>query len=152
MSMKNIRNYVIDVYNHFWMVNLILLFAVCGVIFLSQAARAEGIRPKNILPSKEPQDQNCSEGSYSGPRLGRVRYTKDTFIWVTTPEFAKKFYMPEEFISSELKEAEAVVFKIIENFLNRTYAKLRWLGAKPQTVQMVRQGEATTPTSVLRKS
>ena len=35
----------------------------------------------------------------------------------------------------------------------RTYAKLRWLGAKPQTVQIVqvvRRGEATTPTSVLR--
>jgi hypothetical protein len=37
----------------------------------------------------------------------------------------------------------------------KAYAKLRWLGAQPQTVQMiqiVQYGEATTPTSVLRKS
>lgn len=114
--MKNIRKYVIDARNHFFVVNLVLLFTACSVIFFSQAARAEGIRPKNILPSKAPQDQNYSEGTYSGPRPGRVRYTKDTFIWVTTPEFAKKFYMPEEFIRSELKGVEAVVFKIIENF------------------------------------
>ena len=32
----------------------------------------------------------------------------------------------------------------------RIYTKLRWLGAKSQTVRRVRQDKATTPTSVMR--
>ena len=46
------------------------------------------------------------------------------------------------------------MWKIIANWNNffRTYAKLRWLGAKPQTDQTVQRGETTKPTSVLRMS
>lgn len=60
----------------------------------------------------EQQYKGCSNGYYMGPRPGRVRYTKDPWIWVVTPEFAKKFCMPTEFISTELKGAEAIAFKI----------------------------------------
>ena len=37
-------------------------------------------------------------------------------------------------------------------YLDRTYAKLRWLGAEPKTVQLYGEANATTPASVLRKS
>jgi hypothetical protein len=62
----------------------------------------------------EKQYQGCSDGSYNGPRPGRVRFTRDPWLWVVTPEFAKKFCMPAEFISEELKGAEAIAFKIFE--------------------------------------
>lgn len=62
----------------------------------------------------EQQYKNCPNGYYSGPRPGRVRYTKDPWLWVVTPQFAQKFCMPPEFVSTELKGAEAVAFKISE--------------------------------------
>ena len=59
--------------------------------------------------------QSCPTKDYSGPRPGKARYTKDNFLWVVTPEFARKFCMPPEFVSSELKGAEAVAFRIVED-------------------------------------
>lgn len=56
--------------------------------------------------------QHCPGGWYAGPRPGKARFTKDTFLWTVTPEFAERFCMPEEFISTELKGAEAVAFKL----------------------------------------
>ncbi|MBC3873680.1 hypothetical protein [Undibacterium flavidum] len=58
--------------------------------------------------------RSCPSGYYNGPRLGRVRYTKDPWIWVVTPEFARRYCMPEAFIDPELKGAEAVAVKIRE--------------------------------------
>ncbi|WP_222613737.1 hypothetical protein [Undibacterium seohonense] len=43
-----------------------------------------------------------------------MRYTKDPWIWVVTPEFAAKYCMPEAFIDPDLKGAEAVAVKIRE--------------------------------------
>jgi hypothetical protein len=63
----------------------------------------------------ELQYKNCTNGYYTGPRPGRVRYTKDTWLWVVTPEFAKKYCMPAEFVSSELAGAEAIAFKVVED-------------------------------------
>ena len=59
--------------------------------------------------------QNCPNGYYTGPRPGKARYTRDRFLWVVTPEFARKFCMPPEFVSPELKGAEAVAFRIVED-------------------------------------
>ena len=42
--------------------------------------------------------------------------------------------------------------KIYLLFLIQAVAKSRWLGTMPQTVRIRRQGEVTTPTSVLRQS
>lgn len=57
--------------------------------------------------------QNCELGFYHGAQPGKVRYVKDRYIWAVTPEFAKKFCMPQEFVSNELKGAEAVAFKLV---------------------------------------
>lgn len=59
--------------------------------------------------------QNCPDGYYSGPRPGKARYTKDKWLWAVTPEFAKNFCMPPEFVSTELKGAHAVAYKLSEN-------------------------------------
>lgn len=58
--------------------------------------------------------QNCEGGWYSGPRPGKARYAKDPFLWVVTPEFARRFCMPPEFVSADLKGAEAVAFRIVQ--------------------------------------
>jgi hypothetical protein len=57
--------------------------------------------------------QSCELGFYHGAQPGKVRYVKDRYIWAVTPEFAKKFCMPQEFVSHELKGAEAVAFKLV---------------------------------------
>jgi hypothetical protein len=57
--------------------------------------------------------QNCELGHYQGAQPGKVRYAKDRYIWAVTPEFAKKFCMPQAFVSEELKGAEAVAFKLV---------------------------------------
>ena len=57
--------------------------------------------------------QNCPGGYYSGPRPGKKRFAQDPWIWVVTPEFAKRFCMPAEFVSAELQGAEAVAFRVL---------------------------------------
>lgn len=57
--------------------------------------------------------QNCEGGWYSGPRPGKARYAKDPWLWVVTPAFAQKYCMPPEFVSAELKGAEAVAFRLL---------------------------------------
>ncbi|WP_133239999.1 hypothetical protein [Limnohabitans planktonicus] len=61
------------------------------------------------------QYENCPSGHYTGPRPGKARYTKDPWLWVVTPEFARKFCMPPEFVSSELQGAEAIAYKMVQN-------------------------------------
>jgi len=58
--------------------------------------------------------QNCPGGWYSGPRPGKARFAKDPWLWVVTPEFAQRFCMPPEFVSQDLKGAEAVAFRLLK--------------------------------------
>ena len=88
------------------------------VIASMPLARAENATSSGVTRLSEAEVwakyQSCPNGYYSGPRPGKARYTKDNFLWVVTPEFARKFCMPPEFVSSELKGAEAVAFRIVE--------------------------------------
>jgi hypothetical protein len=59
----------------------------------------------------EAEYKSCPEGYYSGPRPGRVRYTKDDYLWVVTPEFAAAYCMPPEFVDKSLKGVEAIAYK-----------------------------------------
>lgn len=58
--------------------------------------------------------ESCSDGYYSGHRPGKVRYTKDDYLWVVTPEFASRYCMPPEFVDASLKGAEAVAFRLVQ--------------------------------------
>ena len=82
---------------------------------INTSASAQSSAAQAKVDNLEQQYHSCKNGYYSGPRPGRVRYTKDTWLWVVTPEFAKKFCMPAEFISAELKGAEAIAFKVVED-------------------------------------
>lgn len=77
---------------------LFLSFAIMGIvpIFAGQ-----------ILP-----EESCQDGYYTGAREGRKNFSNDKYIWVVTPEFAKRFCMPPEFVDEELKGAEAIAFKM----------------------------------------
>jgi len=97
---------------------LILLGFSCLALDSAQAQLA----PPSASPSKQLSDaevkakyQNCPNGYYSGPRPGKTHYTKDKWVWAVTPEFAKNFCMPPEFVSTELKGAEAVAYKLVED-------------------------------------
>jgi hypothetical protein len=57
--------------------------------------------------------QGCELGHYQGYRPGKTRYAKDRYIWAVSPEFAQKFCMPPELVSTELKGAQAVAFKLV---------------------------------------
>lgn len=96
----------------------VLLSLWCVAIGLAHAQLA----PPPISASKQLSEgeirakyQNCPNGYYSGPRPGKTHYTKDKWVWAVTPEFAKNFCMPPEFVSTELKGAEAVAYKLVED-------------------------------------
>jgi hypothetical protein len=73
--------------------------------------------------------QNCSHGYYSGPRPGKTRFTKDRYVWAVTPEFATKYCMPKEFVSSDLRGAEAVAYRMVED----SDEEICGLGDNPET-------------------
>ena len=83
---------------------LLVLFAAAGVLPAQSQTLAE----------KEKQWQSCEAAHYTGPREGRRNYTLDNYLWVVTPEFAKRYCMPESMVSSELKGAEAIAFRMVD--------------------------------------
>jgi hypothetical protein len=72
------------------------------------------LQPAQTLAAQEKQWQSCEGGYYTGPRQGRRNYSNDKYLWVVTPEFAKRFCMPENTVSSELKGAEAIAFRMVD--------------------------------------
>lgn len=91
------------------------LLAVCMAV-LGVSAQARSAEPDKPLTQAEVQAayQSCPVGYYSGPRPGKSRYTKDEYLWVVTPEFAKAWCMPPEFVDATLKGAEAVAYKPVQ--------------------------------------
>ena len=96
--------------------------ALLGIGIHAISVRADTAIP-SVAPAIQPMSesqvkatyQNCANGYYSGPRPGKTTFTKDTWVWVVTPEFAKNFCMPPEFISTELKGAEAIAYKYVQD-------------------------------------
>lgn len=66
------------------------------------------------LATQEKQWQSCEGGYYTGPRQGRRNFTNDKYLWVVTPQFAKRFCMPEHLVSNDLKGAEAIAFRMVD--------------------------------------
>lgn len=100
---------------------------ICALVWYSVAhTHAQLVVPKAVTPAgvtpillsdtqvKE-KYQNCPNGFYSGPRPGKARYTKDPWIWAVTPEFARDFCMPPEFVSNELRGVHAIAYKLVED-------------------------------------
>jgi hypothetical protein len=102
------------------MKNIIILLIYFCAVLNSHAQTAQVTESKKPLLSgqaladKEKEWRSCPDGYYTGPREGRRNYTYDHNIWVVTPDFAKRFCMPEHMISTELKGAEAIAFKMVE--------------------------------------
>lgn len=94
-----------------------LLNAVALCLICVGASQAQPLQPALQLTDAQvkAQYQNCPNGYYSGPRPGKTRYTKDKWVWAVTPEFAKNFCMPPEFVSTELKGAHAVAYKMVKD-------------------------------------
>ena len=103
--------------NHFLKRIALVGIALCmasGTV-VAQLAPNPTAAPKLLSDTEvKAKYQNCEGGWYSGPRPGKARYAKDPFLWVVTPEFAKRFCMPPEFVSTDLKGAEAVAFRIVK--------------------------------------
>ena len=70
--------------------------------------------PAQTLAAQEKQWQSCEGGYYTGPREGRRNYSNDKYLWVATPEFAKRFCLPEHMVSKELKGAQAIAFRMVD--------------------------------------
>ena len=91
----------------------LLLWASAPV---AQTVAAPGVVTKQLSPDEvKSRYQSCPRGYYSGPQPGKARYTKDPWVWAVTPAFAAAFCMPPEFISLELRGAEAVAYKMVQN-------------------------------------
>lgn len=98
-----------------------LLALLCGLGMAhaqsqaQSAPQAAASTPVLTQAQVKAQYENCPSGHYTGPRPGKARYTKDPWLWVVTPEFARKFCMPPEFVSTELQGAEAIAYKMVQN-------------------------------------
>jgi hypothetical protein len=86
-----------------------MIYRVLGVFLICSA----GVSAQS-LAEKEKQWQSCEAAHYSGPREGRRNYTLDNYLWVVTPEFAQRYCMPDHMVSSELKGAEAIAFRMVD--------------------------------------
>ena len=95
-------------------VNRLLGLFVCFVAAQSLAQAPNGTAGQPAVQGKEAAS-NCPSGHYTGPSPGKARYTKDPWLWVVTPEFAKRFCMPAEFVSQELKGAEAIAYRMVQD-------------------------------------
>lgn len=95
------------------------IFILAGIFFYMGASHAGGggVIPGSRTPSTGEQlpqsHEGCAGGWYGGPRPGKNRFTKDPWLWMVSAEFAKRFCMPVGFISTELKGAEAVAFRVL---------------------------------------
>ncbi|WP_374520747.1 hypothetical protein [Hydrogenophaga sp.] len=87
---------------------LVRLFVFLLALVISSVTWAQ------TLAEKEKQWQSCEAAHYTGPREGRRNYTVDNYLWVVTPEFAKRYCMPESMVSDELKGAEAIAFRMVD--------------------------------------
>lgn len=108
-------------------VNRLLGLFVCFVAAQSLAQAPSGKTGQPAVQAKEAAS-NCPSGYYTGPSPGKARYTKDPWLWVVTPEFAKRFCMPAEFVSQELKGAEAIAYRMVQDLDEETCG---W-GDKPE--------------------
>jgi hypothetical protein len=97
---------------HQWARWLLGALASMSMVWVSaQTAIRDG---SVTLAEKEKQWQSCDAAHYTGPREGRRNYTLDNYLWAVTPEFAKRYCMPESMVSSELKGAEAIAFRMTD--------------------------------------
>ena len=89
---------------------------LCVSATVAQVASAPRASTQQLTAEEgQARYQNCPSGNYAGLRPGKTRYTKDPWIWAVTPQFAAEFCMPPEFISVELKGAEAVAYKMVQD-------------------------------------
>lgn len=87
-----------------------LKLALCALVCALSIGQASAQSTANTAPA-----QNCPEGSYGGPREGVNRFTQDPYIWFVSPEFAKRFCMPQKFVDTTLKGALAIAVRIRAN-------------------------------------
>lgn len=90
-----------------------LTAALC-LLLMSGASLAQ-LAQATTTPESEREYKSCPDGYYNGPRPGRRRYTEDPWIWVVSPRFAQRYCFPAEFVSTELKGAEAVAVRLEED-------------------------------------
>jgi len=76
-------------------------------------AQVSAPEPLRLLPSEPPTE----ESSYEARHINR-RGVKDVDpnVYVYTPEFAKRFQMPMQWASEELKGADAVAFRVMPHY------------------------------------
>lgn len=70
---------------------------------------ASAAEPLRLIPSEPATEQS----SYEAGRNRRGVQDADPNIYVYTPEFAKRFQMPMQWVSDDLKGADAVAFRVM---------------------------------------
>lgn len=89
-------------------------WAVAVMLLLGWQTGWAQAQPAQTLAAQEKQWQSCEGGYYTGPRQGRRNYSNDKYLWVVTPEFARRFCMPEHMVSKDLKGAQAIAFRMVD--------------------------------------
>lgn len=76
----------------------LLLAASCPFAQDATASGTSTAPAQKLLTDTEvkAQYQNCPSGWYSSPHPGKARFAQYPFLWVVTPEFAKRFAAERE--------------------------------------------------------
>jgi hypothetical protein len=83
------------------------------LLLLLFVGTAQAQAPKSPA-ERDKEWRSCPFGQYTGPREGRRNYTLDNYIWVVSPDFAKRHCMPESMVSAELQGASAIAFRMAD--------------------------------------
>ncbi len=86
----------------------VLMSMMALMAMLNVPAHAQGKK----VETDEERTKRCPEGQYAGPYEGARRFYQDPYVWFVSPEFAKRFCMPDSYIDESLKGALALAVRL----------------------------------------
>ena len=89
-----------------------VIYRVLGVFLFTALLHTPSYAQKGKPETDEQRTARCPEGQYAGPYEGARRFYQDPYVWFVSPEFARRFCMPESYIDESLKGALALAVRL----------------------------------------
>ena len=89
-----------------------MIYRVLCVFLFTALLHTPSYAQKGKPETDEQRTARCPEGQYAGPYEGARRFYQDPYVWFVSPEFARRFCMPESYIDESLKGALALAVRL----------------------------------------
>ena len=89
-----------------------MIYRVLCVFLIFSFLHTPSYAQKGKPETDEQRTARCPEGQYAGPYEGARRFYQDPYVWFVSPEFARRFCMPESYIDESLKGALALAVRL----------------------------------------